>query len=98
MKVRKNIICDCWTRLVIGYKGIARNELKWNCLKNCKNIQRRNKEKEKKNVYKELKLMWLFFHVIADVTIKIRYISIQFNVFILDMSIGQTVCHVGIFC
>ena len=48
MKVRKNIICDCWTRLVIGYKGIARNELKWNCLKNCKNIQRRNKEKEKK--------------------------------------------------
>ena len=42
--------------------------------------------------------MWLFYHVIADVATKIRYISTWFNVFILDMSIGQTVCHVGIFC
>ena len=42
--------------------------------------------------------MWLFFHVIADVTTKIRYIRIWFNVFILNISIEQTGCHVGIFC
>ena len=56
------------------------------------------KIKEKTKKVKKFDGVFFFFGIVsADVVTKFRYISILFNILILDVPTMQIVCHVSIF-